>query len=72
MKKEKTKYLGVLFFLYPFAASAMKQMRLFESIGHLRRSNTGTSAMMLFAAGLAVWIISFEISKKISDRKDLV
>ena len=72
MKKEKTKYLGVLFYLYPFAVDVMKQMRLFESFGYLRHSNTGTSAMILFAAGLAVWIISFEISKKRSDRKNLV
>ena len=69
---EKTRYLCFLFYLYPFAVDVMKQMRLFESFGYLRHSNTGTSAMILFAAGLAVWIISFEISKKIFDGKDLV
>ena len=69
---EKTKFLGFLIFLSPFLLTAAENIKLPPEITNYFNLTPAVLSLMIFAFGIAAWLISLNISKKIVINKDLL
>lgn len=69
---EKTKFLGFLIFLSPFLLTATESIKLPTFIANYLNSSPIVLDILIFLFGIAVWIISLNISKNIVAKKDLI
>ena len=69
---EKTKFVCFLLFLSPVIIDITKRVSFPAQLVSLMQSNTIMVTAIWNGFGICVWFISFAISKKIFDKKDLI
>lgn len=69
---EKTKLLGFLLFLAPFAITAAEYVKLPAGIVSYFHASPVILTLLIFFLGIAAWFVSLRISKKIFVKKDLL
>ncbi len=69
---EKTKFFGFLIFLFPFLSTAAENIKFPAAAASYFHSSSRILSLTIFAFGIMIWLISLNISEKITAKKELL